>query len=58
MTVPDDIRPAEVDLAVRAGLLRDGLYSDPIPGYDQAVIAEQLARIARRLTYAPLRRPA
>ncbi|GJE51457.1 hypothetical protein GOFOIKOB_4516 [Methylobacterium tardum] len=58
MTVPDDIKPGEVDLAVRADLLREELYADPILGYEQEAIAEQLARIARELTYMPLRRPA
>lgn len=58
MTVPDDIRPPEVDLTVRADLLREGLYADVIPGYEREAIAEQLARIAERLTYGPLQRTA
>ena len=57
MTVPDDIRPPEVDLAVRADLLREGLYADVIPSYEREAIDEQLARIAERLTYGPLQRP-
>lgn len=58
MTVPPDIRPDEVDLAVRADLLRAGLYADPIPGYNREVLAEGLARIVERLTYDPLGRAA
>lgn len=58
MTVPDDIQPPEVDLAVRANLLREGLYADPIPDFEWEAIDEQLARIAERLTYGPLQRPA
>jgi len=56
--VPDNIQPAEVDLAVTAILLRAGITAEPVPSYDRPTLDAALARVARTLTYRPLRRPA
>ncbi len=55
--VPADIQPAEVDLAVTAILLRAGITAEPVPSYDRPTLDAAIARVARTLTYRPLRRP-
>lgn len=52
MTIPPGIRPQEVDLAVTAILLRDGLHGEAVPSYDAALVGRVVARAARKAAVA------
>lgn len=56
--VPEDIQPAEVDLAVTALLLRAGLYGEEVPTCETPSLIRAIDRIAHRLTWRPFERPA
>jgi hypothetical protein len=52
VTIPATIRPSEVDLAVTAILLRDGLHGQAVPSYDAALVGRVVAQAARKATVA------
>lgn len=56
--VPADIRPAEVELATIAILMRAGIFRGDVPVYSDASLIRELTRIARDLTLPTARRKA
>ncbi|TXN04863.1 hypothetical protein FV242_05785 [Methylobacterium sp. WL64] len=57
MTVPADITPDGVYLAVTAALLRDGTDAAVIPSYDAQAWSRAFARVVSGLTFQPARIP-
>lgn len=52
MTIPADIQPHEVDLAVTALLIRAGLHGEAVPSYDPERVGRVVARALRKAAVA------
>jgi hypothetical protein len=57
VSVPPDVTPGGVELAVTALLLKAGLHAGDVPGYGEKAWAQAIAVVAERQAFRPFRRP-
>jgi hypothetical protein len=57
VTVPDDVTPEGVDLAMTAILLRAGIHGQEVPSYGEKAWLMAIAVVAERQAFRPFRRP-